>query len=176
MKIQAIVLGALIALSGVAASGQRRSEFKKIYGLGAGQYAYRNVTLEPRFNHNGQICRLRLRPDDSDLIRVNADYPRVSGVVAQEILDRIDPDQNRGLRTTNWGIGLFLGQVYVTPYEFETIIVTTSGHIWPKSGSRSVADRENENRDRWDILAVEEGSMFPSAELITFLWKQRACK
>jgi hypothetical protein len=168
MKIHAIVFLVLIALSGSTARSQTRSEFKKIYEIDS-KYVFRGVALEANFDRRGQICRLGLRSFDPESGRYQAEYPRVSGVIAQEILDRIDPENKRGEKTSKWGIAWFLGKVYVTPYEFEAIKVTTSGHIFPKSGSRSVA---NTNR----IFTVEKGSMFPSAELITFEWKKRECK
>ena len=166
MKFSALFLLLLGLFGGSIISGQTKKEFKSIFKIDS-QNTYQNVLMRPTFSNDGQICRLRLEPYSPKKDQDSVEYKRISGGMIEEILDMISPANQRGKRTDNWGIGEFLGQVYLTPYEFENLSVTTSGHIWPKSGRL--------NANKWRVLEADEKSIFPPAELVTFEWKNRRC-
>ena len=158
MKIIWFIAFIIIFGVGSDAFGQTRTQFERALDIGSSRL-FRDARLEPEFNRRGQLCRLRLFPRAEE--KKDSNFVRVSGETTYQILELLSPENERGNRTTNWGMGLFLGQGYGISYEFDNVLVAAAGTIRRSSGVR--------------IFELDKNPMFPAAEQITFTWKKRQC-
>lgn len=145
--------------TGLSVLGQTRTQFENVLDVGSSR-VFRDAQLKPRFSKAGQLCRLRLLPQAAK--KKESNYARVSGETAYRILELISPENLRGSRTGNWGVGLFFGQSYGIAYEFENLMVAVAGGLGRRGENTKIFDPNN-------------NPIFPSGEQITFTWTKRKC-
>lgn len=160
MKTSCFLTFVFILSVGSCTVGQTRMEFENALGIGGSSKVFRDAELEPKFGRGGQLCRLRLLPRADERKRSNS--ARVSGETTYQVLELLIPDNKRGSRTSNRGIGSFFGQSYGIPYEFENVTVAVSGRIGRRGKNTGIFEPDN-------------NPIFPSGEQVTFTWKNRKC-
>jgi len=144
-------------------SGQTKKELEKI-STSKSIYVRNGVVMKPRFDNKGQICRLSLsNENDPNKTALNGKN-LITGENVEEILDSLFPLNLRGDKR-NWGIGLMLGQIVITDYEYDNIKISSTNLIF----------RKNRKMSSSEILDKTSSGIY-SAESFAINWTNRKCR